>query len=177
VEKRTKMFRWVALALIISNCIDDQEIQPIDNFGARLVAYDEDDTERTAFKANTDIGFILCIFNTSAKDIDVGARFDYCNAYRDEEFLHIYKIIGDGNGNEQWMPYGRPYRPPVYCPTINLPIIVPAGGEAKVVGGRWNNDPDNPPFTPGKYYTAFSFNSEVAGQSRKHELKLEFEVY
>ena len=145
--------------------------------GARLVAYDEGGTDRTKFEANTNIAFCLTLYNKSDQGIDAGSYFEFCDVYQKEDFLLIYKLVRDNNGKQNWMPYGKPYKEPIACPTINVRVIVPAGGETKVHGGAWNNVPDNLPFTAGKYYTAFSFDLAVDGQSRNHDLKLEFEVY
>jgi len=171
------MLLWAVLALFGSNCSDSQPVRSIDSLGARLVAYDEGGTERTKFEANTNISFALSFTNKSDQDIDAGSHFQFCDVYQEEEFLLIYKWVREDNGEENWMPYGKPYQEPVACPTINVPLIIPARSEAKVHGGTWNNVPDNLPFTAGKYYTAFSFDLELDGQSRKHDLKLEFEVY
>jgi len=172
-----KMLLWAALALFGSSCSDSQPVLPIDKLGARLVAYDEGGTERTKFGANTNITFILAFNNKSDHAIEAGGYFDFCDVYQKDDFLLIYKLVGDDNGEENWIPYGKPYQDPALCPTINLPLIVPAHNQVKVHGGAWNNVPDNPPFTAGKYYTAFLFDLELDGQSRTHELKLEFEVY
>ena len=177
MKKVIKMLLWAALALFGSNCSDSQPVRPIDNLGARLVAYDEGGTERTKFEANTNITFGLSFTNKSNQDVHAGSYFQFCDVYQKEDFLLIYKLVRDDNGEENWMPYGKPYQQPAPCPTINLPLIVPAHNEVKVHGGAWNNVPDNPPFTAGKYYTAFLFDLELDGQSRKHDLKLEFEVY
>lgn len=175
MKKITKMF-LCAVTLFSSNCSDSQEVQPIDKLGARLVAYDEHGTERTVFEANTNITLGLSLINKSNEDIEAGTSYDFCDVYQKEEFLLIYKLISNDNGGEKWIPYGKPYQQPAPCPTIGAPIFVPAKGELKLHGGTWNNNPDNPPFTAGKYYTAFSFTLELDGQSRKHDLKLEFEV-
>lgn len=164
------------MALFGSNCSDSQPVRPIDSLGARLVAYDEVGTERTKFEANTNITFILSFNNKSDHAIEAGSYFEFCDVYQKEDFLLIYKLVRDDNGEENWMPYGKPYQQPAPCPTVGVMVIVPARGETKVHGATWNNVPDNLPFTAGKYYTAFSFDLELDDQSRKHDLKLEFEV-
>lgn len=176
MQKITKMFLCAALALFSTSCGESQEAQPIDKLGARLVAYDEDGTEKTVFEANTNITLGLSLVSKSGADIDVGSYFDYCDLFQQEEFLLVYKLIKDDNGEEKRIPYGKPYVQPAPCPTIPVPVIVPAHGEAKLHGGAWHNNPENSPFTAGKYYTAFSFTLELDGRSRKHDLKLEFEV-
>lgn len=177
MEKVLKLFLWAALALINCNCDDGQSGRPIDSLGARLVAYDEDGAEKTKFAANTDIAFVLCLNNKSDYPIEAGSYFDFCDVYQKEDFLLIYKMVQEDTGEEHWIPYGKPYQQPAPCPTIATMVIVPAHGETKVQGRAWNSVPDNPPFTTGMYYTAFSFTLELDGQSRRHELKLEFEVY
>jgi hypothetical protein len=177
MKKIMKMFLWAALALFNCNCDDSQPGRPIDSLGVRLVAYDEGGSERTKFETNTNITFTLSFTNNSDQDIEAGTYFQFCDVYQEEEFLLIYKWVREGNGEERWMPFGKPYQEPIACPTNNLPLIVPARGEIKIQGGKWNNVPDNEPFTPGKYYTAFSYDLKLDGQSRKHDLKLEFEVY
>jgi hypothetical protein len=177
MEKITIMFLWAVLALFSSNCSDSQQVRPIDKLGARLVAYDEDGTERTVFEANTNITFGLSLINKSNVNIEAGAYYEHCDVYQKEDFLLIYKLIRQDNGEEKWMPYGKPYQQPAPCPTIPMPVMVTANGETKLHGRAWNSVPDNPPFTAGKYYTAFAFTLELDGQSRRHDLKLEFEVY
>ena len=174
--KIIKMLLWAALALSGSGCSDSQPVRPIDNLGARLVAYDEGGTERTKFDANTNITFGLSITNKSDQDVHAGSYFQFCHVYEQDEFLLIYKLVREDTGEENWMPYGKPYKEPIACLAINIPLIVPARGEVKVLGGAWNNVPDNLPFTAGKYYTSFLFDLELNGQSRRHDLKLEFEV-
>lgn len=176
MKKVTQIFLWALFTLFTSTCSDSQEVQPIDKLGARLVAYDEDGIERTTFEANTNITFGLSLVNKSNDDIKAGSLFDYCDVYQKEDFLLIYKLIGDDKGEATWVPLGKPYKQPAPCLTISLPLIVPAHGEAKLHGRAWNSNPDNQPLTAGKYYTAFSFTFELDGQSRTHDLKLEFEV-
>lgn len=170
------VFVIAVLPLFSSHCTDSQEVRPIDQLGARLVAYDENGIERTIFKANTNITFGLSLVNKSDHDIEAGSYYDYCNVYQKEDFLLIYKLMTQDNGEEKWIAYGKPYQEPVACPTFSVAITVPASSEAKLHGGAWNSNPDNQPLTAGKYYTAFSFTLELDGQSRTHDLKLEFEV-
>ena len=170
------MLLWAVLALSGSGCSDSEPVGPIDYLGARLVAYDEGGIERTTFETDTNIKFILSFTNSSDQDIDAGNHFQFCHVYQQEEFLLIYKLVREDNGEEKWVPYGKPYQEPIACRTINLPLIVAASSEIKVLGGAWNNVPGNLPFTAGKYYTAFLFDLDLDGQSRKHDLKLEFEV-
>jgi hypothetical protein len=66
--------------------------------GARLVAYDEDGTERTVFEATTNITLGLSFINKSNDDIKGGTYYDFCDVYQSEEFLLIYKLIRDDNG-------------------------------------------------------------------------------
>jgi hypothetical protein len=174
--EKTTMILCAALALLNSNCDDGQQVRPIDSLGARLVAYDEDGTERTTFEANTNIAFILSFNNNSDHAIEAGSYFEFCDVYEKADFLLIYKWVREDNGQEKWRPYGKPYQS-IYCPTAGAMVIVPAFGETKVHGGIWNNVRNNPPLTAGKYYTAFSFNLELDGESRQHDLKLEFEVH
>lgn len=175
--ERLTMILCAALALLSSSCDDSQQVRPIDSLGARLVAYDEDGIEKTRFEANTNIAFILSFNNNSDRAIEAGSYFDFCYYYQKDDFLLIYKLVREDNGEEKWMPYGKPYEQPVFCPTIFIPVIVPAFSERKIHGGTWNNVPNNPPLTAGKYYTSFSFNLELDGKSRQHDLKLEFEVH
>lgn len=60
--------------------------------------------------------------------------------------------------------------------TANITVIIPAHGEVMVAGSKWNNNSDNPPLTPRKYYTAFSYTLELNGQFKKLDLEVEFEV-
>lgn len=163
--------------MIDSNCDDGQSDRPIDSLGARLVAYDEGGVERIKFAANTDIAFVLCLNNQADYAIDAGSYFDFCDVFQKDDFLLIYKLVQEESGEEHWIPYGKPYQQPAPCPTIATKVIVPAHRETKVQGRAWNSVPNNPPFTAGKYYTAFSYTLELNGHSRKYDLKLEFEVY
>jgi hypothetical protein len=176
IKKITNIFLYGLLALLSFNCSDSHEVQPINELGVRLAAYDEDGVEHTTFEANTDIRFILNIRNISANDITIGAHYDYCNVFEDEKFLLIYKLIRDHKGEEKWTPYGKPFNPPIYCLPINMPIVVPGEGEVKVLGASWNNNPDNPPLTQGRYFTAYVFTLKLEEQVRKYILKLAFEV-
>lgn len=168
---------WTSFVLLVASCSDSEPVSPINSLHPRLVAYYDGVIERTKFEENTNITFALSFTNESDRNIEIGTSFQYCDVYQREEFLLIYKWVREDNGDEKWMPYGKPYQEPVACPTINLPITVPARGETKVVGAAWNTVPENLPFSPGKYYTSFSFDLVLEGQSRRHDLKLEFEVY
>lgn len=171
-----RIFSWALLVLLSSSCNDDHELRPIDSLGAKLVAYDEAASERTRFDAQTNISFGLSLTNKGDVDINAGSYFDYCSVYEQEDFLLIYKLVRQENGEENWIPYGKPYQEPAFCPTILIPVIVPINGEVRILGGTWSSVPHNPPFTPGKYYTSYSFDLALDGKSRRHQLKLEFEV-
>lgn len=175
--QRISTFLCAAFVLLNTNCDENQQIRTVDSLGARLAAYTEDGAEKTMVPANSNILFVLSFINKSDVDIKAATYYDYCSLFNIKDFLLIYKLVRLANGEARWMAYGKPYELPVYCPTIAIPVIVPAHGETKVHGSSWNRVPNNPPFTPGKYYTAFSFDLELDGQSRRHDLNLEFEVY
>jgi hypothetical protein len=176
MKNTKKVLPIIVAAILISNCSNEQDINTINTLDARLVAFDEAGVESTLFEANTNIRFALNLINDSNKQIEAGSYYDYCAIYSVEEFLLVYKWIKNDNGEDVWAPIGKAYVPPIACPTINIPVVIAAHGEATVCGMEWDTNPNNLPIGPGKYYTALTYTLELGDQSKQLNLRLDFEV-
>lgn len=173
----------VLILIFILSCKDDKDDINADPFfdaiDVKLAAAIEgsERTEMTVFENNTNINFFVKIVNKSNQDIDFGSYYSYSAIYDVEEYLLIYKLSkNDQDNQETWVPLGKAYVPPINCLMINLPLVLSAKGSVGVAGMPWDQNPDNLPLGPGKYYTALSYTFEHKGKSKNYDLKLEFEV-
>lgn len=177
MENLFKVLLWTLFTMSMTGCNEDQQTILVDQFDVQLVILDEDGNEQTVFKNGEDVSMMVKLINLSSEEIEAGSYYDYCEIYTIEEFLLIYKWMKKSdNEEESWVPLGKAYVTPVNCPTVNIPVVVPAQGEKLVVGSKWSDNPANAQLTPGKYYTAFNYSLELDGQSKIVALKAEFEV-
>ena len=154
MKRSIKFLLGLTVAFSISNCTEDNVARVLHGLEARLVAYDESHVSRTSFNADTDITLILNLVNKSAGDIEAGAYWDYCSLYQVDEFLLVYRRSTSGVGAESWHPVGRAYVTPIYCATINIPVVVHPNSEVSVCGAKWSSNPGNSPLSAGKYDSA-----------------------
>jgi hypothetical protein len=173
VENFVKILLWVTLGASAIGCDEDEASVLADSLEVRLVTLDENGEERTVFKEGANVVFALKLINNSKQDIQWS---NFCQLLQLDVFYLIYKWREDDEGKQELKLVGKPYPTPVNCPDINLPSKIPAGMNDYSVKIPWDNNQDNLPLTPGKYFTSLQYTFETESGSKEIDLKAEFEV-
>lgn len=172
---------FLLFAFGLSSCKKSLNENVLDQIDFRIIATDENKSEKIAFASGEDVGLSFIAINNSGNKLELKLKSDYlvCKIYQNEtDFFLVKKKSENFDKDSSYSLVGKPYFNTINCQTINLPHyfqIFPEG-ETVLESDLWSSNPENGKLASGKYFTVFVLTLEVEGQSKTWNLRTDFEV-
>lgn len=179
--------KWMVLMLflpLMGGC-EKNEDSPPQNLEFKLVICDEEGVELQSFEEGENFLIGIKLINNSDNTIEVTWSDQtrlLTHFHTKDDFLMVYQVVGEGTGEKQLIPIGKPYDPdvPLNFTTINLsPREIPSGDGILLQGFFWLQNPykpDNQALVKGNYYSSFSDEVTINGVTVPVNTEITFEV-
>ena len=176
-----KISVFVLLFSLMGAGCEKENISQLDQIDFKIVAMDENKTEKSVFEVGENIVLAFEAINSGqGKELKLKSNYLSCKVFQNEkDFLFVNKKSDNYNVDSSFVPIGKPFLNPINCETINLPYYTQnfPKDETILESASWSSNPDNKKLESGKYFTAFTFTLlDIEGHSKTWKLRADFEI-